>query len=73
MKHTKAVELRQATISFIAGLVGVLKTQKDGQLSEGDQGARGLVIADLAGVFLIGLVSAMMGFAFDTPAPPPEG
>ena len=73
MKHTKAVELRKAAISFVPGFVGVLKTQKDGQLSESDQGARGLVIADLAGVFLIGLVSAMMGFALDAPVPPPDG
>ena len=33
-------------------------------MSEGDQGACRLVITDLAGVFLIGLVSAMMGHSF---------
>ena len=53
--------------------MGVLQTQEDRQLSEGDQGARGLVISDLAGVFLIGLVSAMMGFTLDAPVPPPDG
>ena len=72
-KHAKAVELRKAAFSFVPGFMGVLKTQKDGPLSESNQGARRLVVTDLAGVFLRGLVSAVVRFAFDAPMPPPDG
>ena len=73
VKNTETIELRQAIISFVAGVVGVLQAEEDRQLSEGDQGARGGVLSDLAGVFLIGLISAVMGFAFDAPVPPSDG
>ena len=73
VKKTKSVEFWKATISWVRGFMGVLQTQEDRQLSEGDQATRGLVMSDLAGVFLIGLVSAAVGFAFDTPVPPPDG
>ena len=72
VKNTETIEFRKAAISFVPGFMGVLKTQKDGQLSEGDEGACRLVISDLAGVFLIGLVSAAMRFALNAPMPPPD-
>ena len=53
--------------------MGVLQTQEDRQLSEGDQGARGLMMSNLTGVFLIGFVSAMVRFALDIPMPSPNG
>ena len=41
--------------------------EENSHLSESDQDPRGIVVADLAGVFLKGFVASSMGFGFDAP------